>query len=65
MDDLVTPVVVDTFTALLNNAGYDSKKIKFLHDGFTNGFDLGYIRPRDIKCKAPNLKIRVGDHIDL
>ena len=34
---------------------------KFLIDGFSNGFDLGYEGPRNLQRRAPNLKLRVGN----
>ena len=34
-------------------------------NGFREGFSLGYRGPTNVKIKSPNLKLRVGDHIEL
>ena len=33
--------------------------------GFREGFELGYTDPQKVQIKSPNLKIRIGDEIDL
>ena len=50
---------------LLVESGYDVEKTKFLVDGFTVGFPIGYAGDTRVKRTAPNLKIRVGTKIDL
>ena len=62
---IATPVKVDVYNRLLNEAGYDRMKTKFLVEGFTNGFSLGYEGPKRVKKKAPNLKLRVGSAAEL
>ena len=57
-NNLVTPVKVEILVALLSEAQYDEAEIAFLKDGFTNGFDLGYEGPMNLKITAPNLKFR-------
>ena len=36
-----------------------------LVQGFKEGFDIGYEGPSNIKQTAPNLKLTVGDEVDL
>ena len=40
-------------------------KLKFVIDGFKNGFSLGYQGKEDIQLHAPNLKLRVGSEREL
>ena len=48
------------------NAGYDDKKIEYLHDGFCNGFSLNYQgNLKKVRCTSPNLKLRVGSYMEL
>ena len=65
LKNIVTPVRVKVYEKLLKEAGYDAGKTKFLVDGFTNGFSLGYEGPQKVKRKAANLKLRVGSQIEL
>ena len=46
LKNIVTPVRVKVYEKLLKEAGYDAGKTKFLVDGFTNGFSLGYEDPK-------------------
>ena len=56
LENVVTPVDVKKFQTLLTETNYNPKEIKFIVDGFTNGFDLGYRGKRiNIQRKAPNL----------
>ena len=50
---------------MLLEAGYDTVKTKYLVDGFTYGFSLGYEGPTKIRRKAPNLKLTVDSPIEL
>ena len=66
LDNIITPVKVKTLDDLLKATGYDNKKRKTLVKHFTEGFPLGYQGQRkNIKRNAPNLRLRVGDEIDL
>ena len=58
MDSIVTPVNVNSLHRLLCESNYDTAKTKFLIDGFTNGFDLGYAGSMQVRHTAPNLKLR-------
>ena len=62
---IVTPVKVKLYEELLLEAGYNRQKTKFLVDGFTRGFSLGYQGPSKLRRKAPNLKLTVGSHTEL
>ena len=61
----MTPVNVDNLKYLLEVTGYNAEKTQFLVDGFTNRFSLEYTGCEEVKITAPNLKLRVGDEIDL
>ena len=62
---MITPVKVDIYQQLLHKSGYDPKETAFLVDGFQNGFPLCYKGNHKIKMKSPNLKLTIGDEIDL
>ena len=65
LDNVVTPVKVDIYQQLLIDAGFDKKKTKFLVEGFTKGFSVGYQGPTQGKKKSANLKLRVGSTTEL
>ena len=65
LDHVVSPVKVDEFERLLVEACYDDQKMKFLIDGFRNGFSIGYEGDQQVKRKAPNLKLEVGNKTEL
>ena len=44
---------------------YDPDKAKFLIEGFTNGFDIGYEGNTNVKMESANLKLRVGSKTTL
>ena len=62
---MFTPVNIRKFHDLLRASHYDEKETQFLEDGIQNGFSLEYDRPTGVQCTAPNLKLHVGDEIDL
>ena len=61
----MTPVDVDKLESLLIQSQYNPQEIKFLCEGFRNGFKLGYEGPSNIKQYAPNLKLWVGSKLEL
>ena len=65
LNSVVTPVDADALERLLNETHYDINKTKYLVNGFRNGFSLGYCGPKQVQRLAPNLKLTVGDEIDL
>lgn len=56
---------MDNLEQLLIEVGYDEEKAKFLIDGFTHGFSLGYEGPINRQVQANNLKLRVGSETEL
>ena len=65
LETIRTPVSAEKLEFLLNEAGYDKGKTKFLVDGFKRGFSLKFKGDRKVTRKAPNLKFTVGDKIEL
>ena len=55
---MITPVNVNELRDLLWETEYDTHKTKFLVDGFTRGFDIGYRGEESVRLTAPNLKFR-------
>ena len=62
---MYTPIDSRIFSELLQKAGYEPAKIKFLVDGFRNGFDLKYQGPCQIQHYSPNLRFVVGDETEM
>ena len=60
LTDIITPVNVMALHGLLIESGYNIHKTKFLVNGFSEGFSLGYQGPKIVKRLSPNLKLRVG-----
>ena len=60
-----TPVDADVLETFLDDSCYDPVESEFLLNGFRHGFSLGYQGPRRVKIKSPNLRLEVGDEIDL
>ena len=65
LKSIVTPVKPNIFKDLLRSAGYDKDKSRFLVQGFTKGFTLGYQGPKKIRRRTPNLALTVGSPIEL
>ena len=57
---IFTPVNAEVLKELLEESNYNKEKTKFLVDGFTEGFDLGYRGKEDVQITSPNLKFTVG-----
>ena len=57
LETVVTPVNVKAYAELLEQTNYDKGKAKFLIEGFSKGFSLGYNGPLDVKMESPNLKL--------
>ena len=60
MKNIVTPIRVKIYENLLKEAGYEKAKTKFLVEGFSKIFSLGYEGPTKVKRNAPNLPLSVG-----
>ena len=65
LESVVTPVNVQAYARLLEETNYDKEETQFLIDGFTNGFDVGYQGPTNVRRTAPNLTLRVGSQVIL
>ena len=67
LNSIVTPIKVDVLHRFLRDSSYDEQKTKFLIDGFTNGFDLGYrglTNRRDLSDNIP-IKEHIGSKLDM
>ena len=62
---IVTPVDADELEKLLIHTNYDTQKTKNLIQGFKKGFSIGYVRDLKETQLSPNLKLRVGDKVEL
>ena len=65
LENVITPVDSKKLHELLLTAGYDKTKTEFLVNGFNEGFSIGYNGNEDVQLTAPNLKLTIGDHIEL
>ena len=66
LDNIVTPVKIEIFKSLMQEANYNEDEIEFLEDSFRNGFSLGYEGSSKVQITAPNLKFTgVGNNIIL
>ena len=62
---ITTPINVPVFEAMLKESGYPAEKTKFLVQGFTEGFNLGYEGETSRADLSDNLPLNVGSDIDL
>ena len=65
LTSITTPINVPVFSRMLRESGYPEEDAKFLIDGFTEGFDLGYNGPTERCDYSQNLPLRVGSQEDL
>ena len=65
LTDIVTPLRVEVLQKLLKDSDYDPHETKFLVDGFTQGFDIGYRRPSERQSLSENIPLTVGTKEDL
>ena len=65
LQNIETPVKVDTFTKLLGQANYDPDEIRFLHEGFSQGFDIGYEGPKRRRSLSDNIPLKIGSETEL
>ena len=63
--NIVTPINVPKLKNLMSEAGYDIDKSRELIEGFTNGFDLGYIGPLHRQSSANNIPLKIGSPVHL
>ena len=65
-EEIKTPIKVPIYEKLLMKSGYDAEKIKFLVDGFKQGFRIEYQGPIERKDTADNLPLNgLGSKTDL
>ena len=65
LENITTPVNVEALHKLLLESKYNPEETKFLVEGFSNGFDIGYRGPENIKQKSNNLKFSIGNKTEL
>ena len=65
LKDIVTPVNVQQYAKLLEEANYDKDKTNYLVRGFTIGFSLEYKGPKKVQMKSRNLPLNVGNKYEL
>ena len=65
MEHICTPIDASRFGAILRETNYPEDKIKFIEEGFSQGFPLGYVGPDNVKQTSENLKLRIGDKFEL
>ena len=58
--DIVTPINVDRYAKLLKRSHFPGEKSRYLINGFTRGFDLGYRGPLNRRNLANNIPIQEG-----
>ena len=63
LKNIKTPVNVNRLQELLKETGYDVKESKFLVEGFSNGFDIGYQGPKLRKSTSKNIPFTVGKSV--
>ena len=61
LESIITPVKVDKLVRLLHQAHYPSDEVKFLEDGFRQGFSIGYEGPEEHRSFAANIPFSVGN----
>ena len=65
MESIVTPLNVSKFKEILEETKYNPDETKFLIDGFTTGFDIGYHGTTVRQCYSDNIPITVGSTQEL
>ena len=65
LETIPTPVNPDVFEQLLIEMGYPDDITKFVIDGFRHGFSLGYQSKVKVQLNSLNLKLNVGDELEL
>ena len=65
LDNIHTPVDPVILSRLLREAKYPDDKITRLQEGFTRGFDIGYIGPQQRQSHSANILLTVGNKIQL
>ena len=61
LSNIHTPVKAEKLREMLMESKYDTRLTEYLVSGFSEGFDLGYEGPQQVKKVAPNLKFTIGN----
>ena len=65
LENVITPVNTRRLIQLLRDLKYEDSEIKFLQQGFTQGFDISYTGPQIRKSTSQNIPFTVGDKVDM
>ena len=65
LTNIITPVKVDQLVRLLWETGYNDDETRYLQQGFTHGFDIGYKGPVTRTSTSKNIPLRVGNEVEL
>ena len=55
LESLVTPLNVNKFVELLQKSSYNEEESRFLIQGFTEGFGIGYQGPQERQSESDNI----------
>ena len=61
----MTPLKVQKFINKLRQSNYDEEEVRFLQQGFTDGFDIGYQGTDQKQSTSCNLPLTVGSKTEL
>ena len=67
LETIVTPEKINKLINELRMSKYDKEEIKFLEEGFTQGFNIGYEGPMDCRstAAAENIPLTVRNKVEL
>ena len=65
LEDIVTPVKFGRLIELLKQTNYHPSEIKYLQEGFTQGFDIGYEGPKIRQSESMNIPLKIGSKTEL
>ena len=65
LNNIVTPIKIENLVSLLPETNYNESEIKYLEQGFKQGFDIGYKGPDTRQSNSKNIPLRVGYETEL
>ena len=65
LQNIQMPIDVNEFHRLLMETNYDRSETRFLVDGFTNGFSIGYASIEERADMSDNIPLTVGDSFEM
>ena len=65
LEDIVTPIKVGRLIELLKQTNYHPSEIKYLQNGFTQGFDIGYEGPKIRQSESMKIPLKIGSKTEL